>query len=293
MLLACQRYSSGVILLTIIALKILLISIFAGGLGSILGLGGGIIVTPALTLLFGVDIQHAIGASLISVIATSSGAAIAYIRDHITNIRVGMFLEIATTVGAVTGAVIGGLISPNSLYIIFGLLLIYSALAMLQKTKQELPGQVALSPAAKTLNLQGEYYDKALNQQVAYNVDNVYGSFGVMYGAGVISGLLGIGSGSFKVMAMDIFMKLPLKVSSATSNFMMGVTGAASAGIYLFRGDINPAIAAPVALGVLIGATLGARIMQKLKSKTIRKLFIPVLFYVAVQMIAQGLGVKL
>lgn len=279
--------------MTIIALKILLISIFAGGLGSVLGLGGGIIVTPALTLLFGVDIQHAIGASLISVIATSSGAAVAYIRDHITNIRVGMFLEIATTVGAVTGAVIGGIISPNSLYIIFGLLLIYSALAMLQKTKQELPGEVALSPAAKTLKLQGEYYDKALNQQVAYNVDNVYGSFGVMYGAGIISGLLGIGSGSFKVMAMDIFMKLPLKVSSATSNFMMGVTGAASAGIYLFRGDINPAIAAPVALGVLIGATLGARIMQKLKSKTIRKLFIPVLFYVAVQMIAQGLGVKL
>lgn len=279
--------------MTIIALKILLISIFAGGLGSILGLGGGIIVTPALTLLFGVDIQHAIGASLISVIATSSGAAVAYIRDHITNIRVGMFLEIATTVGAVTGAVIGGIISPNSLYIIFGLLLIYSALAMLQKTKQELPGVVALSPAAKTLNLQGEYYDKALNQQVTYNVDNVYGSFGVMYGAGIISGLLGIGSGSFKVMAMDIFMKLPLKVSSATSNFMMGVTGAASAGIYLFRGDINPAIAAPVALGVLIGATLGARIMQKLKSKTIRKLFIPVLFYVAVQMIIQGLGVKL
>ncbi|GBG58483.1 UPF0721 transmembrane protein [Sporomusaceae bacterium FL31] len=279
--------------MTIIAMKILLISIFAGGLGSILGLGGGIIVTPALTLLFGVDIQHAIGASLISVIATSSGAAVAYIRDHITNIRVGMFLEIATTVGAVTGALIGGIISPNSLYIIFGLLLIYSALAMLQKTKQELPGEVALSPAAKTLKLQGEYYDKALQQQVAYNVDNVYGSFGVMYGAGIISGLLGIGSGSFKVMAMDIFMKLPLKVSSATSNFMMGVTGAASAGIYLFRGDINPAIAAPVALGVLIGATLGARIMQKLKSKTIRKLFIPVLFYVAVQMIAQGLGVKL
>lgn len=279
--------------MTIIAIKILLISIFAGGLGSILGLGGGIIVTPALTLLFGVDIQHAIGASLISVIATSSGAAVAYIRDHITNIRVGMFLEIATTVGAVTGALIGGIISPNSLYIIFGLLLIYSALAMLQKTKQELPGEVALSQTAKTLKLQGEYYDKALQQQVAYNVDNVYGSFGVMYGAGIISGLLGIGSGSFKVMAMDIFMKLPLKVSSATSNFMMGVTGAASAGIYLFRGDINPAIAAPVALGVLIGATLGARIMQKLKSKTIRKLFIPVLFYVAVQMIAQGLGVKL
>jgi uncharacterized membrane protein YfcA len=278
---------------TIIAIKILFVSISAGILGSILGLGGGIIVTPALTLLFGVDIQHAIGASLISVIATSSGAAIAYIRDGITNIRVGMFLEIATTVGAITGALIAGLISPNFLYIIFGLLLLYSALAMLKKTKEELPGEVQLHSVASKLKLQGEYYDKALKKNVTYNVDNVYGGFGVMYGAGVISGLLGIGSGSFKVMAMDVFMKLPLKVSSATSNFMMGVTGAASAGIYLFRGDINPIISAPVAIGVLVGATLGAKIMQRLKSKTIRKLFIPVLMYVAIQMMAQGLGVKL
>ncbi|MBP2643707.1 MAG: hypothetical protein H6Q67_1594 [Firmicutes bacterium] len=277
--------------MTIVAIKILLISISAGVLGSILGLGGGIIVTPALTLLFGVDIPHAIGASLISVIATSSGAAIAYIRDGITNIRVGMFLEIATTIGAVTGAVIGGIISANVLYIIFGLLLLYSGLAMLKKTKEELPAEVPLHCVAGKLKLQGEYYDKNLKKQVFYNVDNVYGGFGVMYGAGVISGLLGIGSGSFKVMAMDVFMKLPLKVSSATSNFMMGVTAAASAGIYLFRGDINPMISAPVALGVLIGATLGARIMQRLKSKTIRKLFIPVILYVAIQMMAQGLGV--
>lgn len=279
--------------MTFIAIKILLVSISAGILGSILGLGGGIIVTPALTLLFGVDIQHAIGASLISVIATSSGAAVAYIRDGITNIRVGMFLEIATTVGAISGALIAGLIAPNLLYIIFGLLLLYSALAMLKKTKEELPGDIPLHSVAGKLKLQGEYYDKALKKNVTYNVDNVYGGFGVMYGAGVISGLLGIGSGSFKVMAMDVFMKLPLKVSSATSNFMMGVTGAASAGIYLFRGDINPIISAPVAIGVLVGATLGAKIMQRLKSKTIRKLFIPVLMYVAIQMMAQGLGVKL
>lgn len=283
----------GVKNVTIVAIKILFVSISAGILGSILGLGGGIIVTPALTLLFGVDIQHAIGASLISVISTSSGAAIAYIRDGITNIRVGMFLEIATTVGAITGALIAGLISPQLLYIIFGLLLLYSALAMLKKTKEELPEEVPLHNVAKKLKLQGEYYDKALKKQVSYNVDNVYGGFGVMYGAGIISGLLGIGSGSFKVMAMDVFMKLPLKVSSATSNFMMGVTGAASAGIYLYRGDISPIISAPVAIGVLIGATIGAKIMQRLKSKTIRKIFIPVLMYVAIQMMAQGLGVKL
>lgn len=274
-------------------LQILLFSVFAGMLGAVLGLGGGIIVTPVLTLLFGIDIQIAIGASLISVIATSSGAAIAYIRDKITNIRVGMFLEIATTVGAITGALIAGMIAPQLLYIIFGLLLLYSALAMMKKTKQELPENVPLSGAAKTLKLQGEYYDKALDKHVVYNVDNVPGAFGVMYLAGVISGLLGIGSGSFKVMAMDMFMKLPLKVSSATSNFMMGVTGAASAVIYLCRGDINPAVSAPVALGVLMGSTLGARVMQRLKSKTIRKLFIPVLIYIALQMMGQGLGVRI
>ena len=276
----------------IVALKILLIAILAGIMGSILGLGGGIIMTPALTFLFGVDIQYAIGASLISVIATSSGAAIAYIRDGITNIRVGMFLEIATTVGAITGAIIGGLIAPNVLYFIFGVFIIYSAILMLKKVKQELPGEVIEHPMAKTLNLQGEYYDKALNKQVSYKAANVFSGFGVMYGAGVISGLLGIGSGSFKVMAMDVFMKLPLKVSSATSNFMMGVTGAASAAIYIYRGDIDPVISAPVALGVLIGSTIGARLMQKLKSKTIRKLFIPILLYVGLQMMLQGLGVK-
>jgi uncharacterized protein len=274
--------------LTSTVIEIFMIAILAGIVGSVLGLGGGIIVTPALTLLFGVDINHAIGASIISVIATSSGSAVAYIRDRITNLRVGMFLEIATTVGAITGAFIGALIAPRILYIIFAILLLYSAYAMIKKGKQEVPENVPLHPVAEKLGLQGEYYDKALGKTVAYNVDRVYEGFGVMYGAGVISGLLGIGSGSFKVMAMDVFMKMPLKVSSATSNFMMGVTAAASAGIYLLRGDIIPIISAPVALGVLIGATVGARLMQRMKSKTIRKLFIPVMVYVAFQMIYQG-----
>ncbi|MCH1639535.1 sulfite exporter TauE/SafE family protein [Paenibacillus timonensis] len=274
--------------MTSTVIEIFMIAILAGIVGSVLGLGGGIIVTPALTLLFGVDINHAIGASIISVIATSSGSAVAYIRDRITNLRVGMFLEIATTVGAITGAFIGALIAPRILYIIFALLLLYSAYAMIKKGKQEVPENVPLHPVAQKLGLQGEYYDKALGKTVAYNVDRVYEGFGVMYGAGVISGLLGIGSGSFKVMAMDVFMKMPLKVSSATSNFMMGVTAAASAGIYLLRGDIIPIISAPVALGVLIGATVGSRLMQRMKSKTIRKLFIPVMVYVAFQMIYQG-----
>jgi uncharacterized membrane protein YfcA len=274
----------------ILSLQILLLSIVAGVFGSILGLGGGIIITPALTLMFGIDIKYAIGASIVSVIATSSGAAVAYIKDKITNVRIGMFLEIATTIGAITGAFIGGLISSKYLYIIFGVLLLYSAFAMLKKGKQELPQDVHMHPLAQKLRLGGEYFDKALNKKVEYNVDGVYGGFGMMYAAGVISGLLGIGSGVFKVMAMDLFMRLPLKVSSATSNFMIGVTAAASSGVYLLRGSIDPRIAAPVALGVLAGATAGTRIMQNLKSKTIRKIFIPVLAYVSIEMIIKGIG---
>ncbi|EAE2722563.1 sulfite exporter TauE/SafE family protein [Listeria monocytogenes] len=270
--------------------EILLISVFAGVVGSLLGLGGGIIVTPALTLIFGIDIQYAIGASIISVIATSSGSAIAYIKDGITNLRVGMFLEIATTIGAITGAFVSGLLSATALYIIFGLLLLYSAFNMIKKVCTEFPTNVKPDPLATKLNLHDSYYDKSLRQTVDYQVANVPAGFGVMYGAGIASGLLGIGSGAFKVMALDVFMKMPLKVSSATSNLMMGVTAAASATVYLFQGDIQPAIAAPVAIGVLVGATLGTRIMQRLKSKVIRIIFIPVILYVAFQMILEGLG---
>ncbi|GAC41184.1 sulfite exporter TauE/SafE family protein [Paenibacillus popilliae] len=271
-------------------IQLLLISLVGGTVGAVLGLGGGIIITPALTLLFDVDIRYAIGASIISVIATSSGSAIAYLRDRLTNLRIGMFLEVATTTGAVTGAFVASLIAPNVLFILFGLLLLSSAIGMVKKVNAELPEHTKAHPLAQKLRMNGSYYDKALGRQVEYQVANVYGGFGVMYAAGVISGLLGIGSGSFKVMAMDIFMKLPLKVSSATSNFMMGVTAAASTGIYFFRGDIDPGIAAPVAIGVLAGSVLGSRLMQQMKSRTIRLLFIPILGYVAIEMILQGVG---
>lgn len=269
-------------------LEIALIAIFAGFLGSLLGLGGGIIVTPALTLLFGIDIRYAIGASIVSVIATSSGAAVAYLKDRITNIRIGMFLEIGTTLGAITGAFLSGILHPKYLYIIFGLLLLYSAVMMLRKAGSELPHEVQNHPMAEKLALAGSYTDKVLGREVSYNVAGVWGGLGMMGVAGVISGLLGIGSGAFKVMAMDLFMKLPMKVSSATSNFMIGVTAAASAGVYFFRGDIDPKIAAPVALGVLAGATAGTRLMQRLKSRTLRMIFVPVLAIVAIQMVVKG-----
>jgi uncharacterized membrane protein YfcA len=202
-----------------------------------------------------------------------------------------MFLEIATTTGAITGAFITGLVYPNALYIIFGVLMLYSAVAMFRKGHEKLSSAVVASPVADRLRLHSEYFDHVLNKQVKYKVTGVYSGFGMMYLAGVISGLLGIGSGIFKVMAMDMAMKLPLKVSTATSNFMIGVTAAASAGVYLLRGDINPQIAAPVALGVLCGATIGASVMKNLKSSTIRKLFIPVLLYIALQMLVKGLNI--
>ena len=267
---------------------ILLIAVFAGFLGALLGLGGGIIVTPALTLLFGIDIKYAIGASIVSVIATSSGSAIAYLKDALTNIRIGMFLEIGTTLGAITGAYLSGVLNPKYLYIIFGLLMLYSGVMMLLKLRSGPQGDVITHPMAEKLRLNSSYYDKSTGETICYQCAGVYGGLGMMYIAGTLSGLLGIGSGALKVMGMDLFMKLPLKVSSATSNFMIGVTAAASAGVYFFRGDIDPKIAAPVALGVLLGATFGTRVMQRLNSRILRFIFVPVLALVSIQMIVKG-----
>lgn len=276
--------------LVVLALQIFFIAIIAGFFGSLLGLGGGIIVTPVLTLLLGLDIKYAIGASIVSVIATSSGAAVAYIHDRITNIRIGMFLEIGTTLGAITGAFLSGVMNPKFLYFIFAAVLMYSALMMFKKRNSELPQNVKEDPVAAKLALDGSYYDKVLGRTVEYKVGGVFPGLGMMYVAGAISGLLGIGSGIFKVMAMDLAMKIPLKVSSATSNFMIGVTAAASAGVYFLRGAIDPKIAAPVALGVLLGATVGTRVMQRLHSKTIRIIFLPVLMLAAIEMVVKGAG---
>lgn len=267
-------------------------SAVAGVIGSLLGLGGGIIVIPALTLILGIPIQQAIGASIVSVIATSSGAAIAYVRDKITNIRIGMFLETATTLGAITGAFLAGIVSDKFLYIIFALLMLYSASEMFKKRHSEFAANVVEHPLATRLKLSGEYFDKVQEQIITYNVAGIYPAYVVMYIAGVLSGLLGIGSGTFKVLGMDIFMKLPMKVSTATSNFMIGVTAAASAGVYFSRGDINPLVAGPVALGVLIGARSGTKIMERLNNKTLRLIFIPVLLIVALQMLWKGLLLK-
>jgi uncharacterized protein len=265
------------------------ISVIAGILGSLLGLGGGIIVIPALTLLFKIDIRYAVGASIVSVIATSSGAAAAYVREHLTNLRVAMFLELATTSGALTGAYLAGIIGGRALYVIFGVVLAYSALAMFRKRHQVLAQAVAPDRWAGTLRLHGAYYDEAAAEEVRYQVTGTRAGLLLMYIAGVVSGLLGIGSGALKVPAMDLAMHLPIKVSSATSNFMIGVTAAASAGAYFVRGDIDPIVAAPVATGVLLGATVGSRLLGRLQSATVRTAFVVVLLWISLQMLYQGL----
>ena len=267
-------------------------AIGAGVLGALLGLGGGIIIIPTLTLLLGVDIRYAIGASIVSVIATSSGAAATYVRDRITNLRIGMFLEMGTTTGAITGAFIAGLISGRALYLIFAVILAYSGAMMFRSRHVEVPTNVPKSALADKLRMHSSYHDAALGRQVDYRVAGVVPALGLMYVAGVVSGLLGIGSGALKVPAMDLAMHLPMKVSSATSNFMIGVTAAASAGVYFMRGDIQAIIAAPVAMGVLIGATLGTRLLVRLRGTVIRQVFIVVLLVICVQMLGRGLGIQ-
>jgi len=273
------------------ALLVFGVSILAGAIGSLLGLGGGIIVIPALTLLFHVDIRYAIGASIVAVIATSSGAASAYVRDGLANLRVAMVLELATTSGALSGAFLAGLLSTRSLYVIFGLVLSYSSIVMYRKLNRDEDDEIVnkRAPWADYLRLHSSYYDQRLGREIAYRVVSTRIGLGLMYVAGAISGLLGIGSGSLKVPAMDLAMRMPIKVSTATSNFMIGVTAAASAGVYFMRGDIDPFIAGPVAIGVLIGALIGAELLPKLKSSTIRFVFVLVLLWISAQMLFKGM----
>jgi uncharacterized membrane protein YfcA len=274
-------------------LGIFLVCIGAGVIGALAGVGGGIIVVPTLTILFGVDVRLAIGASIVSVIATSSGAAAAYVRDRMTDMRVGMFLELATTSGAVAGALLAAVVAPTFLLVLLGVVLLGSAALQVLRLGEEVPQLVEPSDLAVRLRLAGSYPDIGLGREVSYAAQRVPLGFVLMGLAGLVSGLLGIGSGALKVLAMDGAMRLPMKVSSATSNFMIGVTAAASAGIYLGRGDVDPRIAVPVALGVLAGATLGARLLPRLSNRRVRLVFLPVLVAIGLETLARGLGVGL
>ncbi|GAA6616952.1 sulfite exporter TauE/SafE family protein [Scytonema sp. NUACC26] len=257
-------------------------SFTAGFLGALTGLGGGVVIVPLLASVFGVDIRYAVGASLVSVIATSLGAASTYIRKGYTNLRLGMFLEVATTIGALIGALIATFISVKALTIVLAVVLLYSAY-LSQQPKLDNPESESPDPLGNYLQLNGSY--PTAEGETSYQVQSVPAGFGVMLVAGVLSGLLGIGSGAFKVLAMDQIMRVPFKVSTTTSNFMIGVTAAASTGVYLARGYIDPALSMPVILGVLPGAFLGARVLIGVKTQTLRIVFSLVLVLMACKIV--------
>jgi hypothetical protein len=261
-------------------------SLAAGLLGALTGLGGGIIVVPMLTLVFHVDLRYAIGASLVSVIATSSGAAAAYVREGYTNVRVGILLEVATVFGAITGALLSGVVPTSALAVLFGLVLLFTAIRSMQRRAEHALLTTPDKWAAR-LRLDSTYPTPTGWQP--YSVQHVPAGFGLMYLAGILSALLGIGSGIIKVLAMDQMMRLPFKVSTTTSNFMIGVTAAASAGVYLHRGYIEPALAFPVMLGVLAGALTGARILGTANTTRLRQLFTIVVVIMAFEMLYKGI----
>lgn len=261
-------------------------SFAAGFLGSLTGLGGGVVIIPVLVLLFHVNLHYAIGASLISVIATSSGAASAYVKEGFTNLRIGMFLEIATTTGALAGAYLAARMAPGVIAVLFGLVLLYSAHAAI-RVREKTGAPSRPDRWASVLKLYGTY--PAGDQRISYQAESVPAGFSLMFLAGALSGLLGIGSGAVKVLAMDQTMKLPFKVSTTTSNFMIGVTAAASAGVYLKHGYVDPGLCMPVMLGVLGGAFWGSRILPRAKTAVLRRIFSAVILVLAVEMIYSGL----
>jgi uncharacterized membrane protein YfcA len=264
---------------------VFLLSAAAGFLGALTGLGGGVVVTPALVLLFGVDLRYAIGATLVSIIATSSGAAAAYVSEGFSNIRIGMFLEIATTMGALFGAFLSAYIPTSALGVIFGLVLLYSAFLSTRENGRTHDGSRP-DRLAEKLRLNSSYPTPQGPEH--YRVGHVKTGFSLMFGAGTLSGLLGIGSGALKVIAMDQAMGMPFKVSTTTSNFMIGVTAAASAGLYLKRGYIDPGLTMPVMLGVLLGSISGARLLMGAKPRVLRLVFGVVVGLLAVEMIYNG-----
>ncbi len=263
----------------------------AGFLGSLTGLGGGVVIVPLLTIVFGADIHYAIGTSMVSVIATSSGAAAAYVKEGFTNLRIGMLLEVATTFGALVGAWLVGIIPANVIAVIFGLVLIQSAYLASRPRSDRATENLPPDRLATHLKLDSSFPTE--RGEVRYHVYRVPGGFALMWVAGVLSGLLGIGSGAVKVLAMDQVMLMPFKVSTATSNFMIGVTAAASAGIFLHRGYVVPGLAMPVMLGVLAGSMVGARLLFRLPTRQLRILFALVIVALALEMIYHGLAGKM
>ena len=278
--------------MSVLALTLLLLvcALGAGLVGSLTGMGGGVVIVPLLVLGLHMDIRYAIGASLVSVIATSSGAAAAYVKEGFTNLRLGMLLEVATTLGAVSGAFVAAHVSSSAIGVVFGCVLLYSAYASSRRIPLDSEHERA-DRIASALRLDGGFPEG--NHEVPYFVQHVPGGFGLMYLAGVLSGLLGIGSGAMKVLAMDRVMKVPFKVSTTTSNFMIGVTAAASAGVYLNRGYIDPVLAMPIVVGVLGGSILGTRLLTRAPTHVLRVVFALVIVTLGIEMIFESLTGRL
>ena len=270
-------------------------SVVSGFLGALVGLGGGTFLVPIYTLFLGIPIAYATGASLISTIATSSGSASAYVRDRITNVRIGMGLEIATTTGSIVGSLTAAWVYAHRLeyiiYIVFGIVLLTQIYFQLERSKFELPKPMKPDWTTRVFQLYGEYYDEALHQQVKYYGVRWWLGETIMFFAGFISGLLGIGSGALKVLGMDWAMNLPMKVSTTTSNFMIGVTAATGSAIYWAFGLIQPILAGFTALGVLLGSMIASKILPKITNRSIRYIFTAILAFLGVEMVLRGLGV--
>ena len=276
-----------------LALWLFAISLGASALGGMLGMASGIFIIPILTMFGHVDIRTAIGASLVSVIACSCGGAAPFLRGRLTNIRLAIMLEIATSLGALTGVLLIGTIPPRFLFVLFAVILLLSAWQMMANRRDPVSGNMEASARWTTFGLNSSYPDAKLGRDVPYRVQRLHLGMLLMYGAGFVSAILGIGSGVLKVPAMDTALRLPIKVSSATSNFMIGVTGAVSAGAYLMRGEILSAIEGPVALGSAVGAIAGARILVRIPKEKVRVLFAVVLVGLGAQMLLRALGIRL
>ena len=274
-------------------LKVAAASLLGGVIGAISGLGGGIVIVPVLTLFLRIPVEQAIGASVVSVIAVSSGAGSVYVRDHITNVRIAMFLNFFTVVGAILGAgVLVKFLNDNRLEILFGLTLLLSLLPLLARMAEELPRGVKKDDRlARWLQMRGSYFDQRLQREVPYWAERIPTASGVMTVAGLMAGILGIGAGVLKVLALETGMRLPVKVSTATSNFMIGVTAAAGSGVLIAAGYVNPLLAAPVALGTTVGSLIGSRILPGLSNRVVRFVFLGLMAALAIELILRGVGI--
>jgi len=280
--------------LALFVVLLVLVAVAAGLVGSLTGLGGGVIVIPLLVILFGASIPIAIGTGFVTILATSSATGAAYVRDRLSDLRIGMFLEVATVPGALIGATATVFLThanlQSALLIALGVVLFAIIPGSLARRNIELPEPQTPDRRARRLGLVGDYHDNALDQDVHYEATRTAPALGMMFGAGIVSGMFGIGGGVFKVLALERFLNLPMKISTATSNFMIGVTAAAGAGVMVSAGYVNPVVAAPVAIGTAFGAYLGSRLLPGLRNRTVRLLFLPVLALLAIEVILRGLG---